>query len=54
MYVLIHGRIVYFSPCLAHSGEQEVIEEIAKLKEKYNPEFEIRVVFKDSSIEDEV
>ena len=40
--------------CLASDVTIEVIEEIAKLKEKYQPEVEMRVVFKDSSFKDDV
>lgn len=40
--------------CLASDLTVEVIEEIAKLKDKYQPEVEMRVVFKDSSFKDDV
>jgi len=40
--------------CLAKDVTIEVIEEIAKLKEKYKPELEMKVVFQDSSFKDDV
>lgn len=39
---------------LASDVTVEIVEEIAKLKEKYQPESEMRVVFKDSSFKDDV
>ncbi len=40
--------------CLASDVTVEIVEEIAKLKDKYQPEVEMRVVFKDSSFKDDV
>jgi len=40
--------------CLAKDVTIEVVEEIAKLKEKYKPELEMKVVFQDSSFKDDV
>jgi adenine-specific DNA-methyltransferase len=39
---------------LASDVTVEIVEEIAKLKEKYQPEVEMRIVFKDSSFKDDV
>jgi adenine-specific DNA-methyltransferase len=40
--------------CLASDIAIDVIEEIVKLKEKYQPEVEMRIVFKDSSFKNDV
>jgi len=51
VFVVGMGALVV---CLSSDVTIETVEEIAKLKEKYQPEVEMRVVFKDSSFKDDV